>query len=147
MATSFSFLKRTEHFVSFTDACIEAEESIKVSPPTTAILARRALELAVKWLYSFDSYLEVPYRDNLSSLIYNQDFKDILTPRLPPLLNYVRRLGNVAVHTNDNIKREEAIFSLKHLHQFVSWIAIVMQMNIKKLNLEKIFCLQIKRKK
>lgn len=123
MASNFSFLKETEHFVSFTDACLKAEKSIAVSPPTTAILAHRALELAVKWLYSFDSYLTVPYRNNLSSLIHNRDFKDMIASELFPLINYVRKLGNVAVHTNDNIKREEAILSLKNLHQFVSWIA------------------------
>ena len=38
------------------------------------------------------------------------------------LLKYVIKLGNVAVHTNANIKREEAILSLHNLHQFVSWI-------------------------
>lgn len=32
------------------------------------------------------------------------------------------KLGNVAVHTNSNINREEAILSLHNLHQFVSWI-------------------------
>ncbi|MDU4133939.1 MAG: DEAD/DEAH box helicase family protein, partial [Clostridium perfringens] len=35
---------------------------------------------------------------------------------------YVIKLGNVAVHTNKPISREEAILSLHNLHQFVSWI-------------------------
>ena len=39
-----------------------------------------------------------------------------------PLLKYIVKLGNVSVHTNSKISREEAILSLHNLHQFVSWI-------------------------
>ncbi|MBB4073427.1 type I restriction enzyme R subunit [Anoxybacillus voinovskiensis] len=93
-----------------------------VSPATCAILTRRALELAVKWVYSFDSALKVPYQDNLSSLIHDHGFMEIIDEELLPLLRYIVKLGNVAVHTNSMITREEAILSLHHLHQFVSWI-------------------------
>lgn len=67
---NFSFLKEKEIFKNFTDACLEAEKSILVSPATCAILTRRALELSVKWLYSFDEDLKLPYQDNLSNLIH-----------------------------------------------------------------------------
>ena len=122
MISNFQFLKGKDLFKSFSHSCIEAEKSLVVSPATCAILTRRALELAVKWLYSFDSDLRVPYQDNLSSLIHDNNFISLIDSEMLPLLKYIVKLGNVAVHTNSNIKREEAILALHNLHQFVSWI-------------------------
>ncbi|MDY2730562.1 MAG: DUF4145 domain-containing protein, partial [Clostridium sp.] len=119
---NFDFLKDKEIFKSFANSCIEAEKSIIVSPATTAILTRRALELAVKWLYSFDNDLVMPYRDNLSSLIYNNSFCELIDNKLLKPIKYIINLGNVAVHTNSNVKREEAVLALHNLHMFVSWI-------------------------
>jgi type I restriction enzyme R subunit len=120
--TNFSFLKEKSQYKSFTNACLEAEKALIVSPATCAILTRRALELAVKWVYSFDSAVKVPYQDNLSSLIHNTSFLEIIDEDLLPLMKYVVKLGNVAVHTNSSINRDEAVLSLHNLHQFVSWI-------------------------
>ena len=120
--SNFEFLKHKRNFDSFNNACIEAEKSILVSPATCAILSRRALELAVKWVYSFDSDLVLPYQDNISSLIHNNSFIELIDYEMLPMIKYVIKLGNVAVHTNANIKREEAILSLNNLHKFVSWI-------------------------
>lgn len=122
MASNFAFLKKNPQFNSFADACLEAEKSIAVSPATAAILCRRALELAVKWLYSSDSDLRVPYQDNLSSLIHDATFRAVIEPGLFPLIKYVVKLGNVAAHSNRTIDRDEVIVSLHNLHQFVSWL-------------------------
>lgn len=122
MGRNFRFLKDNEIFKSFYRACDEAEKSILVSPATCAILTRRALELAVKWVYSFEEGLNVPYQDNLSSLVHDNNFIETIDSKLLPLIKYIIKLGNVAVHTNANIKREEAILALNNLHQFVSWI-------------------------
>lgn len=120
--SNFAFLKEKKLYDSFTDACLEAEKSLQISPATTAILTRRALELAVKWMYSFDEGLTLPYDDRLSALIHEQSFRDIIDGDLFPLLRFTVKLGNVAVHTNSTISREEAITSLRNLHQFVSFI-------------------------
>lgn len=122
MYSNFTFLKVNDLYTAFTNACLEAEKSLLVSPATCAILSRRALELAVKWLYSYDSDLMVPYQDNLSSLIHDNSFLNIIDRDLLPLLKYVIKLGNVAVHTNSNITWDEAVLSLHNLHQFVSWV-------------------------
>lgn len=119
---NFSFLKEKEIFKGFTQACLEAEKSILVSPATCAILTRRALELSVKWLYSFDEDLKLPYQDNLSSLIHDNSFLMLVDTKMLKLLKYIVSLGNVSVHTNSSIKREEAILALHNLHQFISWI-------------------------
>ncbi|MFR8870767.1 DEAD/DEAH box helicase family protein [Paraclostridium sordellii] len=119
---NFEFLKNKKNFNSFNTACLEAEKSILVSPSTCATITRRALELAVKWLYSNDSELVLPYQDNLSTLIHNKSFIELIDYEMFPMLKYIVKLGNVSVHTNANIERGEAILSLHNLHQFVSWI-------------------------
>ncbi|MCU6009208.1 DUF4145 domain-containing protein, partial [Clostridioides difficile] len=103
-------------------ACLESETSILVSPSTCATITRRALELAVKWLYANDSDLVLPYQDNLSTLIHNNSFIELIDYDMLPLLKYIVKLGNLSVHTSANIERGEAILSLNNLHQFVSWI-------------------------
>lgn len=120
--TNFGFLNEKDQYESFMSACLEAEKSLQISPATTAILSRRALELAVKWTYSFDEGLNLPYDDRLSALIHEQSFRNIIDSELFPLIRYIVKLGNVAVHTNSNISREEAIISLRNLHEFISWI-------------------------
>lgn len=120
--SNFEFLNGKKNFESFTNACLEAEKSILVSPATTAILSRRALELAVKWLYTFDTDLVLPYQDNISTLVHNNSFIELIDYDMLPLLKYIIKLGNMSVHSNAVIKRGEAILTLNNLHKFISWI-------------------------
>lgn len=122
MCTNFDFLKESKQYSSFADQAIEAEKSLLVSSATSAILSRRALELAVRWVYSYDNALILPYQDNLSSLIHENSFRNILEPSLFPMLQYIIKLGNVAVHTNNVIKRDDAVLSLRNLFEFCKWI-------------------------
>ncbi|AXC51969.1 DUF4145 domain-containing protein [Bacillus spizizenii] len=120
--SNFGFLIDKKNFNTFVNACIEAEKAMQVSPATCAILSRRALELAVKWVYQFDNDVKVPYQNNLSSLIHDRHFLGIIDEELLPILKYIVKLGNAAVHTNVAITRDEAVLSLHNLHQFISWI-------------------------
>ncbi len=122
MANNFDYLLKKKEYKDFATQAVEAEKSIEISPATCAILSRRALELAVRFVYSFDSELKIPYQDNVSSLIHEYTFRNIIDPRLFPMLKYVIRLGNVAVHTNSVIKRDDAITSLRDLYEFCDWI-------------------------
>lgn len=122
MPSNFSFLENKEQFKSFTGACLEAEQALATNNSATAILARRALELAVRWVYSFDSDLKVPYQDNLSSLIHHRSFRDVLEPKLFKPIEFVVKLGNQAAHTGKSLNRDDVVLSLHNLHQFVSWI-------------------------
>ncbi len=122
MCSNFEFLKGKKEFESFSSQCLEAEKSIIVSPATCAILSRRALELAVKWVYANDSDLVLPYQDNISSLIHNESFRELIDSSMFNIIKYIVKLGNVAVHTNKPITRGEAVLALHNLHQFVSWI-------------------------
>jgi type I restriction enzyme R subunit len=122
MHYNFEFLKKHKDFKDFTNACIEAEKSTLVAYSTTAILTRRALELAVKWVYAHDQDLTVPYQDNLSTLIHDHTFRNIIDVNLFPKLQFIRKLGNLAVHSKGSIPKEQAVQALKNLFEFVDWI-------------------------
>ena len=101
METNFDYLLKKEEYADFAKQAVEAEKSLSISPATCAILSRRALELAVRFVFSYDAELSLPYRDNVSSLIHEPTFRRIIEPRLFPMLKYTIHLGNVAVHTNN----------------------------------------------
>ena len=121
--SNFDFLKQNKIFNSFSEACCEAENGIGLNTVTCSILCRRALELAVKWLYANDNGLRIPYNDNLSALVHDITFKNIIDEKLLKQIEYVIKLGNFAVHNNKKISREEAILSLRYLYNFTCWIA------------------------
>ena len=121
--SNFDFLKQSKIFNNFSEACCEAENGIGLNTVTCSILSRRALELAVKWLYANDNDLRIPYNDNLSALVHDITFKNIIDEKLLKQIEYVIKLGNFAVHNNKKITREEAILSLRYLYNFTCWIA------------------------
>ncbi len=122
MCCNFDFLKKEDKYNSFTSACIEAEKSMKISYSTVAILARRGLELAVKWVFSYDDELTPPYQDNLASLIHDRNFKNIIDYDLFPMIRYIQKLGNKAVHSPKPVTREQAVLTLRNLFEFTLWI-------------------------
>ncbi len=121
--SNFDFLKQSKIFNNFSKACCEAENGIGLNTVTCSILSRRALELAVKWLYANDNDLRIPYNDNLSALVHDITFKNIIDEKLLKQIEYIIKLGNFAVHNNKKISREEAILSLRYLYNFTCWIA------------------------
>lgn len=121
--SNFNFLKQNKIFNNFSESCIEAENGIGLNTVTCSILCRRALELGVKWLYANDNDLKIPYQNNLSALVHDITFKNIIDEKLLKQIEYIIKLGNYAVHNNKKISREEAILSLRYLYNFMQWIA------------------------
>ena len=69
MITNFDYLKNESKFASFASVAISAEKIILMDPEASIINSRRAMEFAIKWMYSVDKELEMPYQDNLQSLM------------------------------------------------------------------------------
>ena len=120
--TNFAFLNSKPLFSDFATACNEAERALTVSYSTAALQTRRALELAVKWIYSYDNELTVPYQDGLSSLIHDHKFKNILDSKLFPRIRFIVDIGNKAAHTTKPVRRIEAVEALHSLYDFILWI-------------------------
>ena len=120
---NFSFLIGQSNYEMFAEACLEAERTLYVSPTISALAARRAFELAVKWVYAADETIKPPYKDNLQSLVHEPTFRDALADnRLWESLQYIIKAGNTAAHCNEQLKLEDAIFSLQTLFRFIQWI-------------------------
>ena len=120
---NFDFLKRDDGYYDlFADACIEAEKVFSTSPAMCAVGCRKALELAVKWVYAADSTIKMPYKDNLASLIHEYTFKSCVDERVWRRLVAINKLGNLAVHTERAVRPQDAILSLRALFDFVDWI-------------------------
>lgn len=122
MASNFAYLLDKKGYSEFAQAAVEAEKALAISPASVAIHARKALELGVKFIYSVEPSLTIPYKDNLSALIHNYCFKDMIGLDLFHLIKFIVRLGNVAVHSGSPVQAEDAILSLRNLHSFCDWI-------------------------
>ena len=122
MGSNFDFLTGKVNFDAFSQACLEAERSLVVSPAMAVISTRRALELTVKWMYAFDEDLKLPYKDNISTLIHEPSFHEIIDPGLFPLMKAIIKAGNGAVHSNRLVKRDEAVLMLRNLYEVVAWV-------------------------
>lgn len=64
--SNFEFLKEVKEYALFSSAAIEAEKVYASAPAMCAVGCRKALELAVKWVYSADNTMELPYKCILS---------------------------------------------------------------------------------
>ena len=122
MSANFDFLQGQAAYQLFAPAAIEAEKVLAFSPAMAAVGARKALELAVKWVYSADTTMTAPYKDNLQALIHEPSFRFAVDPKTWSKLPYIIKLGNLAVHTEKAISRNDAILALSGLFEFVQWL-------------------------
>ena len=114
--TNFDFLKENEDFEAFADSCCEAEKVLSASPAMCAVGCRKALELAVKWVYTVDTAISEPYQDTLSARLYEPSFRNaVASESLWQRMGMLMKLGNLAVHTKRTIRRTDALSSLMSL--------------------------------
>ena len=73
--SNFSYLLAKNEYSLFANSAIEAEKVFSTSPAMCAVGCRKALELAVKWVYAADKTITMPYKDNLQSLLHEPSFR------------------------------------------------------------------------
>lgn len=124
---NFDYLLQEPKFIDFASVAQTAEKVLPIDPPTCALTCRRAMELAIKWMYSVDRDLQEPYQDNLVTLMNTDSFRDIVDSKLWDRLEYIRRLGNLAAHVSPqsrkNVSRDQALLALEFLYTFFQFIA------------------------
>lgn len=123
MITNFDYLKHESKFSSFADVAISAEKIILMDPEASIINSRRAMEFAIKWMYSVDAELEKPYQDNLQSLMNAEEYRQIVGLDLWKRMDYIRRSGNNAAHNNKKLGRDEAMLCLENLFIYLDFIS------------------------
>ena len=108
--TNFDFLKNEQKFNSFADVAISAEKILLIDYAASVLNCRRAMEFAIKWMYSVDRSLIMPWDDKLVSLMRTDEFRGIVDEDLLRRMDFIRKLGNTAAHAGKKISREQAIW-------------------------------------
>ncbi len=121
MPSNFDFLQPNWNHLH--EDAVQAERHALTAPRTSAFYCRRTMERAVKWLYAHDSYLNMPYQDNLAAMIHEQTFKDTLAPGLFNQVRMIHKLGNMAVHSDTSINAQDGLHVTKCLYALLSWLA------------------------
>lgn len=123
MVTNFDYLKNESKFSAFADVAISAERVILIDPESCILNCRRAMEFAVKWMYSVDVELEMPYQDNLQSLMNVGEYRQIVGSDIWKRMDYIRRCGNNVAHSNRKLGKDEAMLCLENLYIFLDYVA------------------------
>lgn len=121
--TNFDYLKTEPQFTTFAEVAISAEKILQIDPEACIINCRRSMEFAIKWMYSVDKSLIMPYQDNLHSFMHTDEFKDIVDENLWRRLDFIRRMGNNAAHTGKKVTFDQAALCLQDLFIFLDFIA------------------------
>lgn len=121
--TNFDVFNTDSQFAAFAPAAIAAERILHIDPSACILNCRRAMEFAVKWMYSVDDSLVRPWQDKLVSLMSNEDFRDIVGADIYRRIDYIRIMGNNAAHNNKKITEEQAVLCLENLFIFLDFIA------------------------
>lgn len=120
--SNFTFLNEIKEYALFAPAAIEAEKVYASAPAMCAVGCRKALELAVKWVYAADNTMQMPYKDNLQAMIHEPSFRFAVDYNTWGKLPFVIKLGNLAVHTERSVQASDALASLRGLFEFIQWV-------------------------
>lgn len=120
--SNFSYLSTRPEYSLFANSAIEAEKVFSTSPAMCAVGCRKALELAVKWVYAADKTITMPYKDNLQSMLHEPSFRFAVDRDVWSVLPSIVKAGNLAVHTGHSVSAADAVFSLRGLFDFIQWV-------------------------
>ena len=118
--SQFTFLQR--EWPQVYEAAAAAESAAYPDPRTACFHARRALELAVAWIYKHDVSLKLPYEDNLSALIHEPTFKATAGEAVFTKARLITRLGNQAVHSHKPVSSADSVVAVRELFHLAYWM-------------------------
>lgn len=119
--SNFAFLQ--SEWPQVYESAARAEAMVYPDPRAACFYVRRALELAVRWLYKADAKLTLPYQDNLAALLAEPTFLALASARIVAKTRLIKDHGNRAVHTQKVITQYDALVACRELFQVCYWIA------------------------
>ena len=117
----FDFL-RTE-WPAVYEATERAESLAFPDSRGSCFYARRALELAVNWVFKHDPAMQPPYQDHLSALLHEPTFRAAVGDAVFNKARVIMRLGNEAVHSHRPIRQYDALMAVRELFHVSYWLA------------------------
>ncbi len=121
MTNPFAFLRA--EWPEVFDAASRSASLVHRDARAACFYSRRALELAIGWLYKHDPALKLPYQDNLSALIHEPTFKTTAGEAVFNKARVITTLGNRAVHGSRPIPLADAVASATELFHVSYWLA------------------------
>ncbi len=118
--SNFAFLKA--EWLELHDAATKAEGLVYPDARAACFYTRRALELAVAWLYQHDRTLTLPYQDHLSALIHEPSFRQAVGQAVFTKAKLLKDLGNQAVHSTRPVRQYDALNAVRELFHFCFWL-------------------------
>ncbi|MBS1714926.1 MAG: DEAD/DEAH box helicase family protein [Armatimonadetes bacterium] len=120
MDSQFSFLQL--EFPEAFESAYRAEALANPDPRAACFYARRALELAVTWIYENDPAVQLPYREDLSALIHEPSFRQLVGQPVFYKCRAIKELGNLAVHSNKPMTANESVSAVRELFHVCYWL-------------------------
>ncbi|MBE7464250.1 MAG: DEAD/DEAH box helicase family protein [Planctomycetes bacterium] len=105
------------------ESAAKAEALAHPDPRAACFYARRALELAVAWLYKHDRSLRMPYQEHLSALIHEPTFQKTVGSAVFAKARILKDLGNQAVHSQRPMRAYDGQSAAKELFHVLFWFA------------------------
>src|SRR5437764_936375 len=87
-------------------------------PRTACFYSRWTTEQAIKWAFAHDPSLPRPSDEQVSTMLHEPAFKDLMDDTVFRITREVIRWGNRAVHDARQPSQHESVAAVSHLFEF-----------------------------
>ena len=113
-----------DHLVDFPavrDAARSAEGLARSEPDASAVLAGKALELALGWAFGHDAGLRPPGREGASAMIHDPDMGALMGTAVKAKARFINSVRNRAAHETGRLRPQGAEQVVEELHHVLHW--------------------------
>lgn len=119
--TASNFAHLEPDFPAVHAAASSAERLAMSEPEAAAILAGKAVELALGWAFAHDAGLTPPAQTGASRMINDPDLRTIMGQKVHAKARFINLVRNKSAHEGSNLKPEGARQVVEELHHVLHW--------------------------
>lgn len=119
--TASNFAHLEPDFPAVHAAATSAERLAMSEPEAAAILAGKAVELALGWAFAHDAGLTPPAQTGASRMINDPDLRTIMGQKVHAKARFINLVRNKSAHEGSNLKSEGARQVVEELHHVLHW--------------------------
>ena len=119
--TASNFAHLEPDFPAVHAAATSAERLAMSEPEAAAILAGKAVELALGWAFAHDAGLTPPAQTGASRMINDPDLRGIMGQKVHAKARFINLVRNKSAHEGATLKPEGARQVVEELHHVLHW--------------------------
>lgn len=119
--TASNFAHLEPDFPAVHAAASSAERLAMSEPEAAAILAGKAVELALGWAFAHDAGLTPPAQSGASRMINDPDLRTIMGQKVHAKARFINLVRNKSAHEESNLKPDGARQVIEELHHVLHW--------------------------